>query len=204
MKQKQIVIFCTLLILALCLVASGCGTTSAQRGATGGAALGALAGGLITGDWGGAAIGAAVGGGVGYMAGNEQDKKKAQEEARRERAALARARVTSDPRTAYRPPKKYPLVGSTWRVISIVSEEPYPEFSSMVVTFQTNSKMTTLIALKDGSTTTIVESYRVVDDVLVISGKDYVINGKYSIEGKQMIFVAPEVRTVLEEIEEQV
>jgi len=46
--------------------------------------------------------------------------------------------------------------------------------------------------------------YRVVDDVLVISGKDYVVNGKYSIEGKQMIFVAPEIRTVLEEIEEQV
>ena len=74
----------------------------------------------------------------------------------------------------------------------------------MVVTFQTNSKMTTLMALKDGSTDTIVESYRVLDDVLVISGKDYVINGKYSIEGKQMIFVAPEIRTVLEEIEEQI
>jgi len=59
-------------------------------------------------------------------------------------------------------------------------------------------------ACKDGSTTTIVESYRVVDDVLVISGKDYVVNGKYSIEGKQMIYVAPEIRTVLEEIEEQV
>ena len=51
---------------------------------------------------------------------------------------------------------------------------------------------------------TIVESYRAVDDVLVIFGKDYVVNGKYSIVGKQMIFVVPEVRTVLEEIEEQV
>ncbi len=34
--------------------------------------------------------------------------------------------------------------------------------------------------------------------------KDYVINCKNSIKGKQMIFVAPEVRKVLEEIEEQV
>jgi transposase len=92
----------------------------------------------------------------------------------------------------------------TWRVLSVVSEDPYPAYSSMVVTFQTNSKMTTIMVLKDRSTTTIVESYRVVDDVLVISGKDYVVNGKYSIEGKQMIFVAPEIRTVLEEIEEQV
>jgi hypothetical protein len=61
-----------------------------------------------------------------------------------------------------------------------------------------------LLALKDGSMQTIVESYRVVEDVLVISGKDYVINGKFSIDGKQMIFVAPEIRTVLEEIEEQI
>ena len=38
---------------------------------------------------------------------------------------------------------------------------------------------------------------------LVITGKDYVVNGKYSIESKQVIFVAPEIRTVLEEIEEQ-
>jgi hypothetical protein len=64
--------------------------------------------------------------------------------------------------------------------------------------------MTTLIAFKDGTTTSLVESYRVVDDVLVITGKDYVYNGKYSIQGKQMIFVAPEIRTVLEEIEEKI
>jgi hypothetical protein len=201
MTERQRLIVYAALILALCLVASGCGTTSAQRGGTGGSALGALAGGLIGGDWAGAAIGAAVGGGVGYMVGNEQDKKKAQEEARRERAELARARVTSDPKTAYRPLKKYPLVGSTWRVISIVSEKPYPEFSSMVVTFQTNSKMTTLAAFKNGTTDTTVESYRIVDDVMVISGKDYMINGKYSIEKGQMIFVSPEMRVVLEEVE---
>jgi hypothetical protein len=117
---------------------------------------------------------------------------------------LAQSQVSNDSKTAYRPSNNNQLVGSTWRVLSVVSEDPYPAYSSMVVTFQTNSKMTTLMVLKDGSTTTTVESYRVVDDVLVISGKDYVVNGKYSIEGKQMIFVAPEIRTVLEEIEEQV
>jgi uncharacterized protein YcfJ len=203
MKVKFISFFTFILIIALCMVMAGCGSTHATKGATGGAATGALAGGLI-GGWRGAAVGAAVGTGVGYIAGNEADKKQAKEEAARERAELAQSQVTSDPKTAYRPPNKNPLVGSTWRVISVVSDEPYPEYSSMVVTFQTNSKMTTLMALKDGSTTTIVESYRIVDDVMVITGKDYVINGKYSIEGKQMIFVAPEVRTVLEEIEEQI
>ena len=203
MKDKYISFLTFNLIIGLCIVMAGCGSTQATKGATGGAAAGALAGGLI-GGWRGAAVGAAVGTSVGYIAGNEADKNQAKEEAARERAALAQSKVTSDPKTVYRPPNKNPLVGSTWRVLSVVSEETYPEYSSMVVTFQTNSKMTTLIALKDGSTTTVVESYRVLDDVLVISGKDYVINGKYSIEGKQMIFVAPEIRTVLEEIEEQV
>ena len=153
---------------------------------------------------GGAAIGGAVGAGTGYIVGNEQDKKIAKEEAERERAALAKSRISSDPNTAYRPKNENPLVGSTWRVVSVVSKDPYPEYSSMVVTFQTNSKMTTLIAYKDGSTDTVVESYRVIDDVLVVSGKDYVYNGKYRIQGNQMIFVAPEIRTVLEEIEEKI
>ena len=203
MKVKFIPFYTLNLIIALCILMAGCGSTQATKGASGGAATGALAGGLL-GGWRGAAVGAAVGTGVGYIAGNEADKKRAEEEAARERAELAKSKVTNDPKTTYRPPNKNPLIGSTWRVISVVSEESYPEYSSIVVTFQTNSKMTTLIALEDGSTTTVVESYRVVDDVLVISGKDYVINGKYSIEGKQMIFVAPEIRTVLEEIEEQV
>ena len=203
MKAKRNHFLYTISIIGLCLVLSGCGSTKAQKGATGGATAGALAGGLL-GGWRGAAVGAAVGTGVGYIAGNEADKKQAKEEAARERAELAKSKVTNDPKTAYRPPNKNPLVGSTWRVLSVVSEEPYPEYSSMVGTFQTNSKMTTLMAFKDGTTQTIVESYRVVDDVLVITGKDYVTNGKFSIEGKQMIFVAPEIRTVSEEIEEQI
>jgi hypothetical protein len=203
MKVKFFQFLTLILIVGFCFSLAGCGSTQATKGATGGAAAGALAGGLL-GGWRGAAVGAAVGTGVGYIAGNEADKKRAKEEAARERAELAKSTVTNDPKTAYRPPNKNQLVGSTWRVLSVVSEDPYPEYSSMVLTFQTNSRMTTLMALKDGSTTTIVESYRIVDDVMVITGKDYVINGKYSIEGKQMIFVAPEIRTVLEEIEEQV
>ena len=203
MKAKHSYFLYLIPIISLCMAFSGCGSTSAQKGATGGATVGAVAGGLI-GGWRGAAVGAAVGGGLGYIGGNEADKKKAQEQAERERAALAESQVTDDPKTAYRPSNENQLVGSTWRVVSVVSKEPYPEWASIVITFQTNSKVTTLMLLKDGSTKTIVESYRILDDVLVITGKDYVYNGKFSIEGKQMIFVAPEIRTVLEEIEEEV
>ena len=74
----------------------------------------------------------------------------------------------------------------------------------MVITFQTNTKATTLILWADGRAESYVESYTVVDDALVLSGKDYVTNAKYSINGKQMVLVTPKMRVVLEEIEEGV
>jgi hypothetical protein len=45
--------------------------------------------------------------------------------------------------------------------------------------------------------------------VLIISGKDpktgkpYVINATYNIDNQQMVVIAPELRAVLEEIEDQ-
>lgn len=195
--------------LASLVMAPGCGETQAQRSMTGGAAIGALAGGLLGGSR-GMATGALLGGGLGYVAGNEQDKQLAQAEAARERQALQQARVTGHPTTAYRPPNANPLVGSTWRIISLVTDEPTPEFSSMVITFQTNSKLTTLAVAPDGSVDSYVENYRVVNDVLIISGKDpesgksYAINAKYSVGDGQMVVVAPDLRAVLEEIDSEV
>ena len=123
----------------------------------------------------------------------------------RERLAIEKAKVTNDPKTAYRPANRNPLVGSTWRVISIEGDEPYPEYNSIVTTFQTNSKLTTLTAYKDGSSQAYVETYQVLDDVLVISGqedgKKYVVNGKYSISGNQLVYVTPTYRVVCEEID---
>ena len=46
MKVKPFHLIGVLLIIVLCLALSGCGTTQAQKSASGGAALGALAGGL--------------------------------------------------------------------------------------------------------------------------------------------------------------
>ena len=209
MKIKMNHFIYVMLVIGLCLTLAGCGTTQAQKSGSGGAALGALAGGIIGGSWTNAAVGAAVGGGLGYIAGNEKDKKIAQHETEAVRTAQAQAQVTSDPATAYKPEKQNSFAGSTWRVLSLVSDDPYPEFSSMVVTFTTNTKLTTLTVLKNGETLTSVESYRVVDDVMIISGKDetdkdYVINAKYSIENKQMVLIAPKIRIVMEEVEEKI
>jgi hypothetical protein len=207
MNRKQGNLIYVILIISMCLLIIGCGTTNAQKKTTGGVALGALAGGLLGGTS-GAVVGSAVGGVAGYAVGTEQDRHKEKVELERERLAIEKSKITKDPNTAYRPQNRNSLVGSTWRIISIVSDATYPDYHSMVVSFQTNSKMTTLTVLKNGETTTYAETYQVIDDALVISGKengkDYVTNGKYSINGKQMIFLAPGYRIVLEEIEEKV
>jgi len=192
------------LLAILGLMLFGCGSTKAQKGGTSGAALGAIVGGLAGGSVGSAAVGAAAGGGLGYIIGNEADKEEAKEKAEEEREALKKSKITSEPETAYRPPNDNPLVGSTWRVLSIVSDEPLPEYHSMVVTFQTNTKLTTLTVWGDGQISSEVESYRVVDDVLIISGKDYLINAKYTVNNKQLIIVEPKLRMVMEEVEEKV
>jgi hypothetical protein len=186
------------LLLMACGFLSGCGTTSTSKAAS----LGAVVGGLSDG-WGGAATGALVGGGVGYLVDRADDKAKAREQAERETKALEMAAITSKPETAYRPPNQNALVGTTWRMISLVSEdEPIPEYRSMVITFQMNSKVTTLTIYNDNEIETFVDSYRVVEDVLILSGEDFVVNAKYSIENSQMVLVAPGLRAVLEEIEQ--
>ncbi len=201
-KNRGNLALATLSLMAVCL--SSCGTTGTSKGASFGAVLGGLTGGTR-----GAATGAMIGGGLGYLADNAKDKQAAREQAERESAALESARITSNPDTAYRPPETNVLTGSTWRVISLVSEiDPPGRYASVVITFQTNSKATTLGITPNGDTEVFVESYRVVDNVLILSGEEngepYVVNAKFSIENKQLVVVAPGLRAVLEEIEESV
>ena len=196
--------------LAASLAAGGASAQAAKDTAITGAAIGALTGGLVTGKFGGAAVGAVAGGGLGYVVGNEKDKKRAQEQAAREQAARDKASVSSDPSTAYEAPEENRFVGSTWQVVSVETEEPSPDYASIVVTFPTNSKVSTMAVHKDGEAETWVESYRIVDDVMVLSGKDretgepYVINAKFSIEDKQLTLEAPEGRVVMKEVEEDI
>jgi hypothetical protein len=184
------------------IMVSGCGTTSTSKGAS----LGAVVGGLSNG-FGGAATGALVGGGVGYLIDRSDDQAAARAQQEKRDAALEQARITADPATAYRPANINPLTGSTWRAISLVSDEVPPErYGSVVVTFQTNSKVTTLAIPRQGDPDVFVETYRVVEDVLILSGNEngesYVVNAKFSLEGNQLIIVAPGLRVVLEEVEE--
>jgi len=207
MTSKSALILGTVLATVVNAGAVDAQTSEAKRKGLWGAGIGAIAGGLIGGDWEDAAVGAMAGGGLGYMAGNEDDKRRAQAQAAAERRARAQAQVTNNPQTAYRPPATNQLVGSTWQVISLVSDEPYPEYASMVVTFPSNSKLSTMAVHKDGTTETWVENYRIVEDVMVVSGKDpktgksYVFNFKYSVDGDQFIAVAPESRVVMERVQ---
>lgn len=182
------------LIFSMLLILVGCGATNVEKKTTSGIGLGALAGGVISGDVGGAAAGAAVGGLAGYAIGTDQDRyadKQALEQERlaleKEQAAIAKATITNDPSTAYRPSSGNRLVGTTWQVISIEGKSPFPEFHHVVSTFQTNSKVTTLVIDEKGGTDSIVETYVITDDILVISGEEdgqrYVVDGKLTIDG---------------------
>ena len=205
MKARNRFLCTGIILISLSVITVGCLTTEAQKGTAVGAAGGSLAGlaiGSLTGSSGtGAAIGAVTGAALGYVVGNEKDKEQAKKDAEREHAALENSRITNDSKTAYHEQNNNPLVGTSWRIVSIKSPRPIPEYSDMVVTFQTNTKVTTLTVLKDGNTTTKTNPYRVVGDVLILtdSVKNAMINTKYSIQGKRMTIVGEGWNIVMDE-----
>ncbi|MEH6549334.1 MAG: hypothetical protein V7711_16010 [Pseudomonadales bacterium] len=187
---------------ALMTVLVACsGSTSTESGIR----TGVLIGGLVDG-WEGAATGAILGGAAGLAVDHSEDKKERQRMAEREAAERSRLRqsaITADAATAYRPKPSNPLVGSTWRMISYVNDDDAAvQFKSLLITFSTNSRATTLLIDKEGNDETYTERYQVVGDALVFTGKDYVTNTQYSVSDKQMVVVAPGIRVVLEEIED--
>ena len=205
MSTQTNVLLSTLLIITLSTTAVG---GDKKKRTLWGAGIGAVAGGLIGGNFSDVAVGALAGGGLGYLTGNDKDKKRAEEQAEEEKQARAKAQITSDPKTAYQDPGDNPFVGTTWRMVSLVTDNTdiYPEYADLVVTFATNSKVSTMAVHKDGETESWVENYRIIDDVMVVSGIDsktnepYVVNAKYSVEGDQFVFVAPEIRYVFKAI----
>lgn len=212
MSARNNYVISMLAVISVIFLLVGCGATNVERKTTGGVGLGALAGGLMTGRAGGAVAGAAVGGLAGYAIGTEQDRyadKKALEEEKltleKEQTAIAKAKISNDPNTAYRPTSRNDLVGKTWRVISIEGEQPFPEYHSLVTTFQTNSKVTTLVINKDGSAETVAETYQLLDDVMVVTGfengEKYVVDGKYNIKDDIFIYVTPTYRIVGEKVD---
>jgi len=192
MKVKNTFLKLSILLVCLSIVTVGCTTTKAQKGAGVGAVGGSLAGlaiGSMTGSAGaGAAIGAIAGTALGYVVGNEMDKDDAKAQSAREKEALEKSKITEDTKTAYHEKNVNPLVGTSWRVVSMKSPKPQKEYKDMVVTFQTNTQVTTLTVLKDGKTTTKSGPYRVVGDALILtdSEKNKMINTKYDIKGNRM------------------
>jgi hypothetical protein len=194
-----------LVIIPVLFMLVGCGATNVKRKTTGGVGLGALAGGVMSGSVGGAVAGAAVGGLAGYAIGTDQDRHAEKMALEKERNEIAKAKITSDPKTAYRPANRNDLVGTTWRVISIEGEQPFPEYHSLVTSFQTNSKVTTLVVNKDGSAATVAETYQLLDNVMVVSGEEngekYVVDGKYNVQDGTFIYVTPTYRVVGEKVD---
>ena len=179
---------------------TACGSSNTTKGASTGAVVGGLVGG-----WEGMATGALIGGGVGLMADSAEDKKIQQEQKERELAMLEKTKITADEKTTIQPENSNPLTGSTWRVISLDdAENKTADFSSMVLSFQTNTRATTLILWADGRSETYGESYTVLDDALIFTGKDYVTNAKYKINGNKMVLKTSTIQVVLEEVEEGV
>lgn len=190
-------------LVSVCIL--GISSTGCGGGSTGtGAAIGGIGGALLTGSFGGAALGAAAGAGIGYL--TEQEKQNARDQVRKDQQALAQSRVTNNPETAYRPKATSPFVGSTWRVISYESEELVGDYSEIIVTFPSNSKVTTMFVRRDGETEVFVESYAVVDDVIVFQGKEdgkeYRVPARFTLNDKLLSLKFEDSSFVLEEVEE--
>lgn len=166
---------------ALLLVAAmtgGC-ATKGRTGALAGSGVGAIIGQAAGRDTEATLIGAAVGAGVGYIVGNEMDKKEAKE--LESRGAM---------------PHNAPLAGTTWRVMSLVRDEPLPH-RSIVIEFRHEGRVITTRTLPDGSIERADEAYRVVGSTLIVNKPGYIVNAKYRIDGREMTVDAPKFRAVL-------
>lgn len=167
---------CTLLIVPF---AGGC-ATKGRTGAAVGSGLGAIIGQAVGRDTEATLIGAAVGGGIGYIIGNEADKKEA-------------ARLSA---AGHSQPDGSPLSGTSWKVISLVTDKPN-SYRSIVVDFQRDGRVITTKTAPDGSVVRDNERYRVVGSTLIVNKPGYIINAKYRIDGNDLIVDAERVRAVL-------
>ncbi|MEM9374440.1 MAG: glycine zipper domain-containing protein [Planctomycetota bacterium] len=169
------------------IVLSGC-QSGGQTGALAGAGLGALAGQAIGSDTEATLIGAAVGGGIGYIVGNEQGKKQPAGAARRDAEPVARRSQPS------------PIAGTRWRLVSLNPSDLIPPYASKVVEFRSDGVVVTTTTATDGSVTIEEETYRIVDDTLVITTPDDLINARFDVSGGLLTIRAENFSAVLERL----
>jgi len=185
-----------LALMGLALLLAGCGGQSAgefakehQSGLIGagiGAGIGALAGQAVGRNTSSTLIGAAVGGGIGYLLGNQQDKKRAE---------------TYDPST------QTPLTGSQWRVQQLNTPNA-PAYKEMYLSFEPNSQLVTTQVRTDGEVIRAAETYRVVDNKLVINRPaqgdqpGYVVNADYAMKDGTLTITSPQFNATLQRVDQ--
>jgi len=159
----------------------GC-ATKGRTGALAGSGVGALIGQAVGRDTEATLIGAAVGTGVGYIIGNEMDKKDA-------KALEAQSAV----------PNNAPLAGTSWRVTSLVRDEPLPH-RSIVLEFRNDGRVVTMRTLPNDDVIRSEEAYRVVGSTLIVNKPGYIVNARYRIDGQEMVVEAQKFRAVLQRL----
>lgn len=163
-------------------------SSSAKKGTMWGAGLGAVAGGLIGHHGSDALIGAAVGAGIGYVVGNEQDKKKAQEMSEQSRS------------NHYAHSETGPFAGTRWQLQDWSPKKGKVDFSSKTFEFGKDGWVKTTTKRKDGRSSSDSESYRVVNDILIVNKGDYLVNYHFTIQGDQMTVTTEKGRATLKRI----
>jgi len=166
------------LVLGLAMLTGGC-ATKGRTGALAGSGVGALIGQAAGRDTEATLIGAAVGAGVGYVIGNEMDKKEAKE---------------LESRSAV--PDNAPLAGTSWKVTSLVRDEPLPH-RSIILDFRNDGRVITTRTLPEGTVERADESYRVVGSTLIVNKPGYIVNARFRVDGSEMTVDAPKFRAVL-------
>ncbi|NJD33768.1 MAG: glycine zipper 2TM domain-containing protein [Betaproteobacteria bacterium] len=171
------------ILLAMAVVA--CATEATTKGTAWGAGIGALVGGAAGGHGSDAVIGAAIGAGIGYVIGNEQDKSKAQ-------------KMSDETRSSnYAHSETGPLGGTSWRLQDWSPKDAKAEVRGKSVEFGRNGWVKTTTTYNDGRIDTDSESYRVIDNTLIVNKGDYLVNYKFSVQGDQLTVDNSKVRALL-------
>lgn len=172
-------------VILLAMVVAACATEATTKGTAWGAGIGALAGGAAGGHGSDALIGAAIGAGIGYVIGNEQDKSKAQKMSEETRS------------NNYAHSETGPLGGTNWRLQDWSPKGAKTDFRSKTFEFGRNGWVKTTTTYNDGRTDTDSESYRVIDNTLIVNKGDYLVNYKYSLQGDQLTVDNSKLRALL-------
>jgi hypothetical protein len=166
-----------LAVVATLLATAGC-ETGKGTGTLVGTGVGALIGRAAGGNATGTLIGAGVGAMGGYIIGNEADRAYAREQNRRHEIN------TRD---------LQPLMGTTWTLASITPESARPPHASIVIDFRSDGVLRTTRTGDDHRVTTDEEFYRIVNNTLIVNDRDYIINGPFILQDRQLTFVVGDV-----------